>query len=101
MLHPMVTCLRSESLKKGKIKFNLSPKKIFSPSLDFNSYLPNFERSDNAVKAASKGEIPELVKPEEILGLFHVHTNWSDGADSLEDMVKTARKLGAAIFRTQ
>ena len=46
------------------------------------------------MKAASKGEIPELVKPEDILGLFHVHTNWSDGADSLEAMVSVARKLG-------
>lgn len=39
---------------------------------------------------ASKG----LVEEKDIKGVFHLHTTWSDGKDSLEEMVKAADALG-------
>jgi DNA polymerase (family 10) len=44
--------------------------------------------------AAEKGKLPELVEVKDIRGLFHIHSNWSDGHAPVEDMVRTAQKLG-------
>lgn len=84
--------------KKGKDKIQFESEEDIFTELGLQFIPPELRESDDAVKAASKGEIPKLVEPGDILGLFHVHTNWSDGADSLEDMVKTARKLGLQYF---
>jgi DNA polymerase (family X) len=36
----------------------------------------------------------ELLKLEDIKGVFHLHTNWSDGKNTLEEMVERAVELG-------
>ncbi len=86
--------LGSRELKKGKDKIHFESEEDVFSELGLQFIPAELREADSAVKAASKGEIPKLVEPEDILGLFHVHTNWSDGADSIEDMVKAARKLG-------
>lgn len=37
---------------------------------------------------------PRLVTPEEVRGVVHCHSDWSDGVDSLERMACAARELG-------
>ncbi len=85
-------------LKKGKEKLQFESEEDIFSELGLQFIPPELREGNESVKAASKGEIPELVKMEDIVGLFHVHTNWSDGADSLEDMVKESRKLGLKYF---
>jgi DNA polymerase (family 10) len=36
----------------------------------------------------------ELLQLEDIRGVFHLHTNWSDGKNTLEEMVEKALELG-------
>lgn len=55
---------------------------------------PELRENMGEIEAACKGALPELVSPEDIKGLFHVHTHYSDGADSLEDLVRAAQKMG-------
>ncbi|NNG67455.1 DNA polymerase/3'-5' exonuclease PolX [Caldanaerobacter subterraneus] len=58
-------------------------------------YIPPELREDmGEIEAAEKGEIPVLVEEKDIKGVFHVHTTYSDGRNSLEDMVRKARELG-------
>jgi DNA polymerase (family 10) len=51
------------------------------------------EGTDEVVRAAS-GELPCLVSASHIRGDLHMHTTWSDGRDTLEMMVYTAKGLG-------
>jgi len=44
--------------------------------------------------AAEKGGLPDLVGLEDIQGDLHMHTTWSDGALSTEDMIAAARERG-------
>jgi DNA polymerase (family 10) len=59
------------------------------------SYVPpELRENTGEIDAAEKGELPELVEENEIQGVFHCHSNWSDGANTLEEMAVAAKKLG-------
>ncbi|MEW6423485.1 MAG: DNA polymerase/3'-5' exonuclease PolX [Bacillota bacterium] len=40
------------------------------------------------------GRLPEVVRLRDIKGDLHIHTNWSDGVNSLEQIIDYARKKG-------
>ena len=55
------------------------------------------EKSFDSVWEETSGEIPSgrnLVEETDIKGVFHLHTTWSDGKNTLEEMVKAAEELG-------
>jgi DNA polymerase (family 10) len=59
------------------------------------AYIPPEMREDRGeIEAALKNKIPRLIEPEDIRGAFHVHSTWSDGKASLEDMIAEAQRLG-------
>ncbi len=58
-------------------------------------YIPPELREDvGEVEMAERNAIPRLVELSDIKGDIHVHTNWSDGHDSIEAMVQAAKALG-------
>ncbi len=57
---------------------------------------PELREDRGEIDAALRNELPRLVEPREIRGDFHVHTNASDGRESLEAMVQAARSRGYA-----
>jgi DNA polymerase (family X) len=46
------------------------------------------------VEAAATGQLPALVSRENIRGDLHMHTTYSDGSDSLREMVMACYRLG-------
>jgi DNA polymerase (family 10) len=58
-------------------------------------YIPPVLREDwGEMEAAAQGKLPHLVQLEDIRGDLHMHTTWSDGKYSAEEMVEAARKRG-------
>lgn len=57
---------------------------------------PELRENQGEIEAALAGEIPDLVKLEDIRGDLHIHTTWSDSAMGLEDVVKKCREKGYA-----
>ncbi|HAA81661.1 MAG TPA: DNA polymerase/3'-5' exonuclease PolX, partial [Thermoanaerobacter sp.] len=55
---------------------------------------PELRENMGEIEAAEKGELPKLIEEKDIKGVFHVHTTYSDGANTLVEMVEAARKLG-------
>lgn len=55
---------------------------------------PELREDRGEIEAACEGRLPKLVQLSDLRGDLHVHTNWSDGADPPEVMVKAARDLG-------
>jgi DNA polymerase (family 10) len=55
---------------------------------------PELRENSGELEASREGRLPDLVKPDEIRGDLHVHTNWSDGADKLDDVVLAALAKG-------
>ena len=58
-------------------------------------YIPPELREDRGeIEAAMEGNLPKLVEPEDIKGVLHVHTNYSDGRATLKEMADEALRLG-------
>ncbi|MDA2919624.1 DNA polymerase/3'-5' exonuclease PolX [Desulfobacterota bacterium AH_259_B03_O07] len=55
---------------------------------------PEIREDRGEIEAAIEGKLPNLVESNDIKGDLHVHTNWSDGTSSIEDMARKAKKLG-------
>nr|CBH37176.1 conserved hypothetical protein, containing PHP domain [uncultured archaeon] len=59
------------------------------------AYIPPELREDRGeIEAAKANRIPKLVAANDIKGDLHVHTNWSDGKNTIEEMALTAISSG-------
>jgi DNA polymerase (family 10) len=59
---------------------------------------PELRENGGELAAARTGGLPELVELASLRGDLHTHTTWSDGKDSLEDMVAAAIARGYAYY---
>jgi DNA polymerase (family 10) len=59
---------------------------------------PELRENAGELEAARKGELPELVEMQDLKGDLHSHTTYSDGRDSLEQMVLAARARGYKYY---
>jgi DNA polymerase (family 10) len=56
---------------------------------------PELREDQGEIEAAERGDIPQaLLAASDLRGAFHVHTTYSDGQDSPQDVVRAARDLG-------
>lgn len=55
---------------------------------------PELRHASGELEAAADGALPELIERAHIRGDLHTHSTYSDGRDSLEDMVAAAIALG-------
>jgi DNA polymerase (family 10) len=59
-------------------------------------YIPPELREDRGeIEAALAGELPRLVTEQDLRGILHVHSTWSDGQTSIREMAEAALALGA------
>ncbi|MBA7503725.1 DNA polymerase/3'-5' exonuclease PolX [subsurface metagenome] len=55
---------------------------------------PELREAQGEVERAGQGTLPKLVELSNIKGDLHMHTDWSDGHNSIEEMALAAKKLG-------
>jgi DNA polymerase (family 10) len=70
-----------------------SEEEIYS-SLGLDYIEPELREDRGEVEAAQEGNLPQLIKLEDIKGDLHMHTNWSEGSHSIEEMAQGAKELG-------
>jgi len=62
-------------------------------------YIPPELREDQGeIEAAFEGRLPRLVVVDDIRGDLHVHSRWSDGSHTFEQLVEAARLQGYSYF---
>jgi DNA polymerase (family 10) len=58
-------------------------------------YIPPELREDRGeIEAAQNGQLPALIELGHLKGDLHVHTNWTDGHNTIEEMALAAHKRG-------
>ncbi len=82
----------SEQIEQNKSVKSLEK---FWQNLDYKQ-IPTPELYDNpeALELAKNGELPELISYEDLQGAVHIHSTYSDGKNSLQEMVEEAQKRG-------
>ena len=55
---------------------------------------PELREGRNEIELAEERSLPRLIELSDIRGDLHVHSDWSDGYDSLRDLAQAARARG-------
>ena len=63
-------------------------------ALDLSYVAPELREGLGEVEAADEGELPVLLQAQDLRGILHVHTDASDGDDTLEGMIDAVRERG-------
>ena len=66
----------------------------FYNSLKMSYIPPEVREGEEEIPLALKGELPEFIKISDIKGDLHIHTCWSDGKNTIEQMIAMAQCLG-------
>lgn len=80
-------------VKTGKKIAGKTESEVYE-SLGMPYILPELREDRGEVEAAVNDKLPELVGPKDIRGDFHVHSDWSDGYYTIEEIVDEAKKKG-------
>lgn len=72
---------------------NASEEEIFEQA-SIPYILPPLRDSNYALSQAQKSVLPDLIQIEDIKGIIHNHSTWSDGAESIETLAKACIAKG-------
>ena len=79
---------------KGEKKIGGKEEKDVYKVLGMDWIEPELREDRGEIEAAQKGKLPTLIQEPEIKGDLHIHSKWSDGTSSIEEIAKTAQKKG-------
>ena len=82
-----------KSLEKGGLE-GFNDEADFYACLGLESVPPKIREGGREIDAAASEGIPRLVDTEDIVGDLHIHTDWSDGEEPMDAMVRAALERG-------
>ncbi len=81
-------------LFKGDARIASAEEEDIYRALDMALIPPELREDQGEIEAALDGSLPDLVEPDDIRGDFHVHSDWSDGRNTIEEIAEAARERG-------
>jgi DNA polymerase (family 10) len=63
-------------------------------ALDLPWIPPELREDRGEIQAAAEGSLPDLLTEDDLRGDLHLHTEWSDGTQSIADLVSAAESYG-------
>lgn len=70
----------------------------FFAAMDLAYIPPELREGMGEIEAAAAGALPDLITAADIRGMLHVHSTYSDGADTLADMASAIKERGYAYM---
>ncbi len=90
-----VKTARKASLSKRKLSSEITSEEDIYRRLGMQYIPPELREDEGEIEAALAGKLPEdLVRTEDIQGMVHCHTTYSDGKHSVEQMALAAESMG-------
>lgn len=77
----------------GRMVAGATEEEVYS-ALGLTYIPPEIRENAGEVDAAKEGRVPELVRLDQVKGDLHVHTDWSDGSDSIGKVLSEAKRRG-------
>jgi DNA polymerase (family 10) len=77
---------------KGDVKIAGAKEEEIYKTLGFQFIPPELREDKGEIERARKKQIPELITIDDIKGDLQMHSNWSDGINTLEEIVNHIRK---------
>ncbi len=81
-------------LFKGDKRVSIDGEADLYRTLGLDYIIPELREDRGEIEAAASGRLPASIKLKDIKGDLHMHSRFSDGAYSIEEMARTASKLG-------
>jgi DNA polymerase (family 10) len=82
-----------ETVETGEVVTMATEEELYA-YLGYAWIPPELRETGRELEAARAGRLPQLVERADILGDLHMHTDWSDGKATLEEMVVGASAVG-------
>ncbi|MFW5999477.1 MAG: DNA polymerase/3'-5' exonuclease PolX [Halanaerobiaceae bacterium] len=86
--------LKEDVILEDGNKVKITEEKELYSELDLEYIIPELREDRGEIEAAKMRELPESIQLSDIRGDLHIHTDYSDGAYSLEQMVKACSDRG-------
>lgn len=82
----------------GEVPENLNSEEEFYERNEMDFIPPEMREGIGEIKIAKERRIKDIVSFEGIKGTLHNHTTESDGASSIEDYIKVAKRMGLSFI---
>ncbi|HJQ68959.1 MAG TPA: DNA polymerase/3'-5' exonuclease PolX [Blastocatellia bacterium] len=79
---------------KPEESISIESEEDFYGALGLSFIPPEVREGVGEVEAARENRLPQLIELNDIRGDFHMHTVWSDGRNTVREMVEAAREQG-------
>jgi DNA polymerase (family X) len=86
--------LDHDGLRRGDERVACHEEEAIFSALGLSYIPPELREGLGEIEAAERGTLPRLIVDPDIRGVFHVHSTWSDGMATIEDMARNAQDLG-------
>ncbi|WP_372370767.1 DNA polymerase/3'-5' exonuclease PolX [Candidatus Uabimicrobium sp. HlEnr_7] len=63
-------------------------------SLGLQYVIPELRENLGEIELAQKNELPQLISQQDLKGIFHMHTEYSDGKNTVREMAEKAQEMG-------
>lgn len=83
--------------RNGDLVSFASEEEIYS-LLNLQYVPPELREKPSILQLAKHGIIPELIENQDLKGMLHCHSNWSDGKNTIQEMAEATLKLGFSYF---
>jgi DNA polymerase (family 10) len=90
--------LEADGLYEGARKLEVPDEPRLYAALGLTWVPPEMREDIGEIERASRGESFDLVVKEDIRGLVHCHSTWSDGRHTIEQMARAAEERGASFI---
>jgi DNA polymerase (family 10) len=86
--------LKNEIIDIDDKKITVEKEQDVFDILNMPYIIPELREDRGEVEAALEGELPKVIDIADIKGDLHIHSNWSDGINTIEEIAQYARDLG-------
>lgn len=80
-----------------KRKAGESEEKVYQ-KLDLEWVSPELREDNGEIEAAKQNSLPNLIEYDDVNGDLQMHSTWSDGSNTMKEMIEESRNLGHSFI---